>query len=302
MPLASRGEKISILGEGPEAEAIGTLLTDLLDLIRQGHRPTSQDMDYAIREAKAGTTNSLAELYETAIPVSRGRPPVKARTHNQRRYVEAIRKDDLVFGIGPAGTGKTYLAMAMALSMLIQKEIEQIVLTRPAVEAGESLGFLPGDMEQKVSPYLRPLYDALYDMMEREEVLRHMDRGVIEIAPLAFMRGRTFRRSFVILDEAQNTTHQQMKMFLTRLGPDAQAVITGDVTQIDLGGGKKSGLFEAANILKHTKGIELICFDKSDVVRHKLVRDIIQAYEVMEARQKKTEGPEDNPNELQAIS
>jgi phosphate starvation-inducible PhoH-like protein len=208
-----------------------------------------------------------------------GRRRVAPKTINQRRYLEAIDQHDIVFGIGPAGTGKTYLAMAQAVAFLVAKKVSRIILARPAVEAGEKLGFLPGDLQEKVNPYLRPLYDALYDMLDTERVARYLERGVIEIAPIAFMRGRTLNDSFVILDEAQNTTSEQMKMFLTRLGFGAKAVITGDITQIDLPAGRTSGLVEAMKVVSHIEGVSFIYFDDRDVVRHKLVQQIVKAYE-----------------------
>ena len=209
---------------------------------------------------------------------------IRPRSKNQEKYLKAIHESDIVFGVGPAGTGKTYLAMAAALDYLKKKQISKIILTRPAVEAGENLGFLPGDLQAKVNPYLRPLYDALYDMMEFEEAARCVERGIIEVAPLAYMRGRTLNDAFVILDEAQNCTHPQMKMFLTRLGQSSKAVVTGDVTQIDLPGGKKSGLVEAQIILANIKPIHFIHFDESDVVRHPLVQEVIKAYEKYERK------------------
>lgn len=205
--------------------------------------------------------------------------PIKAKTFGQRKYIEAIKNNTVIFGIGPAGTGKTYLAVAMAVKAFKEKEVNRIILTRPAVEAGESLGFLPGDLQQKVDPYLRPLYDALFDMFGAEGFQRQMERGTIEVAPLAYMRGRTLDESFIILDEAQNTTSEQMKMFLTRLGNGSKAVVTGDITQIDLPGGKKSGLREVTKILKNIDGIATVRFDDKDVVRHRLVQEIVKAYE-----------------------
>lgn len=227
---------------------------------------------------------SLKELFLNTIPVSSKRRFIIPKTENQKRYLDSIREFDIVFGIGPAGTGKTYLAMAMAVNALLKKEVSRIVLARPAIEAGEKLGFLPGDIQEKVNPYLRPLYDALYDMMEAEKVISLMERGVIEIAPLAFMRGRTLNDAFVILDEAQNTTTEQMKMFLTRLGFNSKAVITGDVTQIDLPSNRASGLVEVMKILDGIGGITFVSFSERDVVRHKLVQAIIKAYERYENR------------------
>ncbi len=220
------------------------------------------------------------------IPVSSKKRFIVPKTETQKEYIEAIQKYDIVIGIGPAGTGKTYLAMAMAVNALLKKQVTRIVLARPAVEAGEKLGFLPGDIEEKVSPYLRPLYDALFDMMEPEKVAKYIERGVIEIAPLAFMRGRTLNDSFIILDEAQNTTSEQMKMYLTRLGFNSKTVITGDVTQIDLPAGKLSGLVEAERILKGIEGIRFVYFSERDVVRHRLVQEIIRAYERYERTEK----------------
>jgi phosphate starvation-inducible PhoH-like protein len=220
------------------------------------------------------------------IPVSSKKRFIVPKTETQKEYIEAIQRYDIVIGIGPAGTGKTYLAMAMAVNALLKKQVTRIVLARPAVEAGEKLGFLPGDIEEKVSPYLRPLYDALFDMMEPEKVAKYIERGVIEIAPLAFMRGRTLNDSFIILDEAQNTTSEQMKMYLTRLGFNSKTVITGDVTQIDLPAGKISGLVEAEKILKGIEGIRFVYFTERDVVRHRLVQEIIRAYERYERTEK----------------
>jgi len=227
---------------------------------------------------------SLKELFLNNIPVSSKRRFIIPKTENQKRYLDSIKEFDIVFGIGPAGTGKTYLAMAMAVNALLKKEVARIVLARPAIEAGEKLGFLPGDIQEKINPYLRPLYDALYDMMEAEKVMNLMERGVIEIAPLAFMRGRTLNDAFVILDEAQNTTTEQMKMFLTRLGFNSKAVITGDVTQIDLPSNRASGLVEVMKILSGIGGITFVSFSERDVVRHKLVQAIIKAYESYENR------------------
>jgi len=232
---------------------------------------------------------SLKELFLNNIPVSSKRRFIIPKTENQKRYLDSIKGCDIVFGVGPAGTGKTYLAMAMAVNALLKKEVARIVLVRPAIEAGEKLGFLPGDIQEKVNPYLRPLYDALYDMMEAEKVVNLMERGVIEIAPLAFMRGRTLNDAFVILDEAQNTTTEQMKMFLTRLGFNSKAVITGDVTQIDLPSNRPSGLVEVMKILEGIGGITFVSFSERDVVRHKLVQAIIKAYERYENRHINTE-------------
>jgi len=227
---------------------------------------------------KEDDQSGLNGLVDTKIFCSPRRPPVMAKTNGQRAYIESIKAHDMTFGIGPAGTGKTYLAMAMAISALKKEEVHRIILTRPAVEAGEALGFLPGDLQDKILPYLRPLYDALHDMLDMEEVQKYIDRGVIEIAPLAYMRGRTLNRAFVVLDEAQNTTTEQMFMFLTRLGADSKCVITGDQTQIDLPANKRSGLIEALHALKEVSGIAFCQFEESDVIRHELVQSIIRAY------------------------
>lgn len=245
---------------------------------------TAEDIRHAIRSSPEGAELSLKELFVDQIAVASKRRFIVPKTATQKTYIDAIRNHDIVIGIGPAGTGKTYLAMAMAISAFLKKQVSRIVLARPAIEAGEKLGFLPGDMFEKVNPYLRPLYDALYDMMEAEKASRLIERGVIEIAPLAFMRGRTLNDSFIILDEAQNTTSEQMKMYLTRLGFNSKTVITGDVTQIDLPQGKNSGLVEVVKILEGVEGIRFVFFSEKDVVRHKLVQEIVRAYERYEKR------------------
>ena len=233
---------------------------------------------FALRAFQEGREDDLEKLYASRIDVAPGKPPVFPRTFGQMRYLDAIRRCDCVFGIGPAGTGKTYQAMAMAVGSLLRGEVSRIILTRPAVEAGENLGFLPGDLNEKVLPYLRPLYDALYDMMPPDDIEKHVERGVIEVAPLAYMRGRTLNHAFVILDEAQNTTNEQMFMFLTRLGFDSKCVITGDLTQVDLPAHKSSGLLEAKQTLSRIEGVEFVELGEADVVRHSLVQKIIQAY------------------------
>lgn len=249
-----------------------------------GYLLKPEDIGYAIKSAAAGEKTSLKDLFLNNIPVSSKKRFIIPKTETQRQYIEAMRNYDIVIGIGPAGTGKTYLAMAMAINALLKKQVSRIVLARPAVEAGEKLGFLPGDMYEKVNPYLRPLYDALFDMIEAEKASKFIERGIIEIAPLAFMRGRTLNDSFIILDEAQNTTSEQMKMYLTRLGFNSKTVITGDITQIDLPSGKLSGLIEAEKILNDIEGIKVIYFSEKDVVRHKLVQEIVRAYERYEKR------------------
>jgi phosphate starvation-inducible protein PhoH and related proteins len=236
------------------------------------------EFQYALRAVTTAGMATLDSLAETKIQCSPRRPPIIPKTEGQRSYLRAIQTHDLIFGLGPAGTGKTYLAMAMAVAALRKEEVTRIILTRPAVEAGEALGFLPGDLNEKIMPYLRPLYDAMHDMMETEEMQRHIDRGVIEVAPLAYMRGRTLNRAFVVLDEAQNTTTEQMFMFLTRLGAESKAVITGDPTQIDLPPKKSSGLIEALQALRHVDGISFCQFEERDVIRHELVQAIVRAY------------------------
>lgn len=283
--LVPRGDLLTIEGADEDIGKVAGLLRRVVDLHRAGHFVTGQEMRYAISQAKAGNLDVLTDLFsDVIITTSRGKD-IRPKTIGQKLYAQAMRKDALVFGIGPAGTGKTYLAMAMAIASFKAKEVARIVLTRPAVEAGEKLGFLPGDLQEKVDPYLRPLYDALYDIMGIEAFRRNMERGLIEVAPLAYMRGRTLDDSFVVLDEAQNTTHEQMKMFLTRLGFGSRAVVTGDVTQIDLPKGTESGLLEARKVLAGTPGISIIHLTDQDVVRHELVQRIIRAYEQYEREQ-----------------
>ena len=274
----SRGEELVVTGEDERVEKVSKLVETLLVVVRNGGILKMHDVMYAVRTAKENRLTDLPGIYLDRIEVPSKRQFITPKTAGQKRYVDAIRNYDIVFGIGPAGTGKTYLAMAMAVQALQRQEVSRIILTRPAVEAGERLGFLPGDIVEKVSPYLRPLYDALYDMMEVEKIDRHIERGIIEVAPLAFMRGRTLNDSFIILDEAQNSTKEQMKMFLTRLGFDSKAVITGDVTQVDLPSDKPSGLVQVQDLLKPIEGIAFIHFTGQDVVRHELVQQIIEAY------------------------
>lgn len=280
--VKARGNKILIEGEKEAVQSAKKLLSELSSLGSEGFSIQPEDIRYAIRAFAEDKETPIRELFLNAIPVASKRRFIIPKTEGQRRYIEDIKRFDIVIGIGPAGTGKTYLAMAMAISSLLKKEVARIILARPAIEAGEKLGFLPGDMYQKVNPYLRPLYDALFDMMEMEKATKLLERGVIEIAPLAFMRGRTLNESFIILDEAQNTTSEQMKMYLTRLGFNSKTVITGDITQIDLPSGKPSGLIESQKILLGIKGIKFVYFSEKDVVRHKLVQDIIKAYEKYE--------------------
>jgi len=293
--LVPRGDVLTVEGPPAEVRRVTEILQRLVELHRSGHYVTGQEMRYAISQAKAGNPDVLADLYaDVIITTTRGKQ-IRPKTIGQKHYAQAIRRDSLVLGIGPAGTGKTYLAMAMAIAAFKAKEVARIVLTRPAVEAGEKLGFLPGDLQDKVDPYLRPLYDALYDIMGVEAFRRNVERGLIEVAPLAYMRGRTLDDSFVVLDEAQNTTHEQMKMFLTRMGFGSRAVVTGDVTQIDLPRGTESGLLEARRVLAEVPGVSIIHLTDQDVVRHELVQKIIRAYERYEqARQETGNGGRDD--------
>ncbi|TAL22155.1 MAG: PhoH family protein [Nitrospirae bacterium] len=279
-----RGNKVFIQGEAEPAGRAEKLINELRSISSDGYLLKPEDIRYAIKSTTPGHDTSLKDLFLNNIPVSSKKRFIIPKTEVQGQYIEAMRNYDIVIGIGPAGTGKTYLAMAMAINALIKKQVSRIVLARPAVEAGEKLGFLPGDMYEKVNPYLRPLYDALFDMIEAEKASKFMERGIIEIAPLAFMRGRTLNDSFIILDEAQNTTSEQMKMYLTRLGFNSKTVITGDITQIDLPQGKISGLIEAERILNDVEGIKVVYFSERDVVRHKLVQEIVRAYERYEKR------------------
>ncbi len=274
-----RGDALKISGDEKNITSATGVLDGLMELLSRGEEIKEQNVRYAIEMEKQGSVSELSRLVSDCICITSSGKPIKAKTVGQKRYINAIRENTVVFGIGPAGTGKTYLAVAMAVKAFKAHEVNRIILTRPAVEAGESLGFLPGDLQQKVDPYLRPLYDALFEMFGAEGFQRQMEKGTIEVAPLAYMRGRTLDESFIILDEAQNTTSEQMKMFLTRLGNGSKAVVTGDVTQIDLPGGKKSGLKEVIKILKNIDGIATVRFDEKDVVRHHLVQEIVKAYE-----------------------
>jgi len=279
----ARGNRLQIEGDGKSVANVEHLIKQLSDMLAKGVISDKEDVNDAIHAYSSNPAAALQEIFTKTIPVSSRKRAVSPKNETQRKYVEAIRRYDVVFGIGPAGTGKTYLAMATAVSALLRREVSRIILVRPAVEAGEKLGFLPGDLYEKVNPYLRPLYDALYDMIETEKANKLVERGDIEIAPLAFMRGRTLNDSFIILDEAQNTTSEQMKMFLTRLGFNSKTVITGDITQIDLPSGRNSGLIEVQKILEGIDEIKFIYFTNRDVVRHKLVQQIIRAYEQHEA-------------------
>ena len=274
-----RDGKLTISGSEASVALAEQLVGELVSLVRQGREVGSQEVRLALRHFSQKTEDTFREVQAELIDVSPKKRSVRPKGARQAQYIQAVRENDIVIGIGPAGTGKTYLAMAMAVSALLHKQVSRIILTRPAVEAGEKLGYLPGTLTEKINPYLRPLYDALYDMMEAERAARLMEQGTIEIAPLAFMRGRTLNESFIILDEAQNTTSEQMKMFLTRLGFGSRAVITGDITQVDLPTGRVSGLIEVRGVLKNVPGIRFIHFSEEDVVRHELVQRIVRAYE-----------------------
>lgn len=284
--VLNRGSDLKISGEAENVAKATTAIERLLALINKGEALSDQNVRYVISLVKDGEEDKLMSLSGDCVCIASKGKPVKPKTLGQKKYVEAIRKNTIVLGAGPAGTGKTYLAVAMAVTAFRAKEVNRIILTRPAVEAGEKLGFLPGDLQQKVDPYLRPLYDALFDMLGAEAFARYQERGSIEVAPLAYMRGRTLDDSFIILDEAQNTTREQMKMFLTRLGFNSKMVVTGDVTQIDLPDGKRSGLTDAMRILRNVPDISINTFTEKDVVRHKLVQDIIKAYEKNEEKRK----------------
>lgn len=273
-----RGNHLTIIGSKKDIESTNRVISELQGIVKKGSVINPADIDHAVRYV-SHAHGGMEELHKDQIYILSSKKVITPKSRNQKLYIEAIKKHDMVIGIGPAGTGKTYLAMAMALSAYFRKEVSRIILTRPAIEAGEKLGYLPGTMYEKVNPYLRPLYDALYDMVDMERATRLIEKGAIEIAPLAFMRGRTLNDAFIILDEAQNTASEQMKMFLTRLGFSSKTVITGDITQIDLTDKKTSGLVEVQSILKDIRGIRFVYFSKKDVVRHPLVQKIIQAYE-----------------------
>ncbi|NLX92355.1 MAG: phosphate starvation-inducible protein PhoH [Clostridiales bacterium] len=283
-----RGSELKVTGEEENVAKGVRAVNGLLLLISRGETLSDLNVRYVLSLVNEDKEDKLSEMAADCVCItSRGRP-VKPKTLGQKKYVEAMKNDTIVFGVGPAGTGKTYLAVAMAVTALRSKDVSRIILTRPAVEAGEKLGFLPGDLQQKVDPYLRPLYDALFEMLGAENFLKQQERGNIEVAPLAYMRGRTLDDSYIILDEAQNTTPEQMKMFLTRLGFNSRMVVTGDVTQIDLPDGKRSGLNDAVKVLKDVKDISVIQLTEKDVVRHKLVQDIVKAYEKNEEAKRKT--------------
>ncbi len=277
--IDARGQDVSIDGDPEDVATAEHILEDFSELFREGRAFTDKELREAFAQIAEDRAFSLRDYFTKARFNPSGKKQVAPKSANQRKYIQAIQEQDVVFGIGVAGTGKTYLAVALAVQALMQKQVNRIVLARPAVEAGEKLGFLPGDLQEKVDPYLRPLYDALFDLIDYERVTKLLEKQVIEVAPLAFMRGRTLSDAFIILDEAQNTTSEQMKMFLTRIGFGSKAVITGDVTQVDLPAGKRSGLIEAERVLANLDGIEFIYFTEKDVVRHKLVQMIIKAYE-----------------------
>lgn len=284
--IVNREGAIKIVGERRNAEAAASVIEHIKASLEKNEEITEQSLGYIIEAVKEKTADEgeIDALHDDLICLTVNGRPLRPKTVGQKKYVDMIRKDTIVFGIGPAGTGKTYLAMAMAITAFKNNEVNRIILTRPAIEAGEKLGFLPGDLQQKVDPYLRPLYDALYEIMGAEQFAKNMEKGLIEVAPLAYMRGRTLDNAFIVLDEAQNTTPEQMKMFLTRIGYGSKAVVTGDLTQVDLGEGKRSGLTDAANILKNIEGIGIMTLTNKDVVRHPLVQKIINAYEKADER------------------
>ena len=285
--VISRGSELKVTGDAENVSKAVRAINGLLTLINKGEELSGQNVRYVLSLVEDGKEDKLESMTSGCICITSKGKPVKPKTLGQKKYVEAIKENTVTIGVGPAGTGKTYLAVAMAVTAFRAKEINRIILTRPAVEAGEKLGFLPGDLQQKVDPYLRPLYDALFDMLGADNFQKQQERGSIEVAPLAYMRGRTLDDSFIILDEAQNTTAEQMKMFLTRLGFNSKMVVTGDITQIDLPDGKRSGLVDAVKVLKNVEDIETVRFNEKDVVRHKLVQDIIKAYEKSEEDRKR---------------
>ena len=292
-----RDDGLELEGDPERVERAEQFLRDYMTLAKEGHVFGNGEVLSFLKIIEQDPTASLRELVEAPRPKLFGKKAVTPKSPNQRAYLEAIESKDMVFSIGPGGTGKTYLAVAMAVSALLSKAVDRIILVRPAVEAGEKLGYLPGTLQEKIDPYMRPLYDALHDLLEAEKLSRYLERGIIEVAPLAFMRGRTLNNSFVILDEAQNTTSEQMKIFLTRLGFNSQAVITGDITQIDLPPGRRSGLVEALEVVGHIGEIGIVRFNERDVVRHNLVQQIIKAYESYESEQAPRAAPAGNRTE-----
>lgn len=293
--IVNRGDDVKVVGEERGVHKAWNVLNSMAALARRGEEITEQNLEYFISSAEEADLQELEKVYDNLICITANGRPLKPKTMGQKKYIDLMRDNTVVFGIGPAGTGKTYLAMAMAITAFKNNEVNRIILTRPAIEAGEKLGFLPGDLQQKVDPYLRPLYDALYEIMGVENFTKNMEKGLIEVAPLAYMRGRTLDNAYIVLDEAQNTTPEQMKMFLTRIGYGSKAVITGDLTQIDLAEGKRSGLLEATKILSGIEGIGMITLTNKDVVRHPLVQKIILAYEKFESRRRSdADGKKDN--------
>lgn len=293
--IVNRGDDVKVVGEERGVHKAWNVLNSMAALARKGEEVTEQNLEYFISSAEEADLQELEKVYDNLICITANGRPLKPKTMGQKKYIDLMRDNTVVFGIGPAGTGKTYLAMAMAITAFKNNEVNRIILTRPAIEAGEKLGFLPGDLQQKVDPYLRPLYDALYEIMGVENFTKNMEKGLIEVAPLAYMRGRTLDNAYIVLDEAQNTTPEQMKMFLTRIGYGSKAVITGDLTQIDLAEGKRSGLLEATKILSGIEGIGMITLTNKDVVRHPLVQKIILAYEKFESRKRSdADGKKDN--------
>ncbi len=293
--IVNRGDDVKVVGEERGVHKAWNVLNSMAALARRGEEITEQNLEYFISSAEEADLQELEKVYDNLICITASGRPLKPKTMGQKKYIDLMRDNTVVFGIGPAGTGKTYLAMAMAITAFKNNEVNRIILTRPAIEAGEKLGFLPGDLQQKVDPYLRPLYDALYEIMGVENFTKNMEKGLIEVAPLAYMRGRTLDNAYIVLDEAQNTTPEQMKMFLTRIGYGSKAVITGDLTQIDLAEGKRSGLLEATKILSGIEGIGMITLTNKDVVRHPLVQKIILAYEKFESRKRSdADGKKDN--------
>lgn len=284
--IVNRGDDVKVVGEERGVHKAWNVLNSMAALARRGEEITEQNLEYFISSAEEVDLQELEKVYDNLICITANGRPLKPKTMGQKKYIDLMKDNTVVFGIGPAGTGKTYLAMAMAITAFKNNEVNRIILTRPAIEAGEKLGFLPGDLQQKVDPYLRPLYDALYEIMGVENFTKNMEKGLIEVAPLAYMRGRTLDNAYIVLDEAQNTTPEQMKMFLTRIGYGSKAVITGDLTQIDLAEGKRSGLLEATKILSGIEGIGMITLTNKDVVRHPLVQKIILAYEKFESRKR----------------
>lgn len=283
----NRGEDIKLIGEEANIAAAHSAISAMMNILKNGEPLTEQGVRYCIMMAKEGAAGAITSLSGDFVCITSKGKPIKAKTLGQKEYLKAIGENSICFGIGPAGTGKTFLAVAMAVEAFRKKEVSRIILTRPAVEAGEKLGFLPGDLQMKVDPYLRPLYDAMYEMMGTESYQKYFERGQIEVAPLAYMRGRTLDDAFIILDEAQNTTPEQMKMFLTRLGAGSRCIVTGDASQIDLPRGKRSGLMEAMEVLQGVEGVRIVELTARDVVRHELVQKIVRAYEAYEAKEGK---------------